>query len=150
MCVLPRPPHTNVFRVFVDIPDEQREEATLLMMGKDEICPAFWWGQADVPGWATTEVNVGDATWDGDVEEQLVDLGALFDSARTAVRVDIRSEATLRGTGGRHQPNPGPRGQSARLLWGDHCWGRLSARSSARWRPVSNVDSLSRSVVSEG
>ena len=89
--VLPQPPHTNAFRVFVEIPAEQLEEATLLMMEKDQICPAFWWGQADAPGWAMTEVNVGDATLGWDVEEQLAVLSALFDSARTAVPVDIGS-----------------------------------------------------------
>jgi len=39
-----------VFRVFVAIPTEQLEEANLPMLETDQICAAFWWGQADVPG----------------------------------------------------------------------------------------------------
>lgn len=81
--VLPQPPHTNAFRIFVDLPADRLEEATVGMMETDRVALAFWWRQAEVPGWAMTELNVGDATLDWDVKEQLAALSALFGNALT-------------------------------------------------------------------
>ena len=63
--VYPNPPHTNVFRVFADVPVEALEEATLRAMETDHVALAYWWRPAEVPGWTMTELNVGDATLDG-------------------------------------------------------------------------------------
>jgi threonine aldolase len=81
--VLPLPPHTNGFRVFVDLPADRLEEATVGMMETDKVALAFRWRRAEVPGWAMTEFNVGDATLDWDVKEQLDAVSALFANART-------------------------------------------------------------------
>lgn len=81
--VLPQPPHTNAFRVFVDLPADRLEDATVGMMETDRVALAFRWRQAEVPGWAMTEFHVGDATLDWDISEQLDALSALFANART-------------------------------------------------------------------
>lgn len=78
--VLPRPPHTNAFRVFVDVPHERLEEATVRVMETDKVALAGTWRPADVPGWAMSELTVGDATLDWGVDEQVAALQALFTS----------------------------------------------------------------------
>ena len=82
--VLPQPPHTNAFRVFVDLAVDRLEEATVRTMETDQVALAYWWRGAEVPGWAMTEINVGDATLGWDVEEQLAAMSALFASARAS------------------------------------------------------------------
>lgn len=81
--VLPQPPHTNAFRVFVDLPADRLEETTVRMMETDRVALASWWREADVPGWAMTELTVGDATLDWDVKEQVAALSTLYATART-------------------------------------------------------------------
>jgi hypothetical protein len=80
--VLPQPPHTNAFRVFVDLAADVLKEATVRAMEENGVALAYWWRAGEVPGWAMTELNVGDATLDWDVDEQLAALNALFASAR--------------------------------------------------------------------
>jgi hypothetical protein len=52
-------------------------------METDKVALAFRWRQAEVPGWAMTELNVGDATLDSDVKEQVDALRSLFADAKT-------------------------------------------------------------------
>jgi threonine aldolase len=86
MRVHPNPPHTNAFRVFADVPVEALEEATLRAMETDHIALAYWWRPAEVPGWTMTELHVGDATLDWDLEDQLAAMRGLFSSARRSGR----------------------------------------------------------------
>jgi threonine aldolase len=80
--VHPNPPHTNSFRLFVDLPADLLEEATVRIMEDDRVALAHWWGPSDVPGWAMTELNVGDATLDWDLEDQVAAMRGLFSTAR--------------------------------------------------------------------
>jgi threonine aldolase len=80
--VHPNPPHTNAFRVFVDLPVQVLDEATLRMMETDQVAMAFWWRPAEVPGWSMTELNVGDATLAWELEDQLAAMRALLGAAR--------------------------------------------------------------------
>jgi len=82
--VLPQPPHSNAFRLFVDVAHSQLEEAAVRMMETKQLAPASWWRAAEVPGWAMTEITVGDATLDWNVDEQVAVMAALFADARTA------------------------------------------------------------------
>ncbi|WP_404348663.1 hypothetical protein LG324_13495 [Phycicoccus jejuensis] len=84
--VHPDPPHTNAFRVFVDAPLEALEEATLRVMETDHVALASRWRPAEVPGWAMTELTVGDATLDWDVEDQLAAMRSLVSAARRGAR----------------------------------------------------------------
>ncbi|HSO03365.1 MAG TPA: beta-eliminating lyase-related protein [Candidatus Limnocylindrales bacterium] len=80
--VHPNPPHTNAFRVFADLSVELLDEATLRMMETDQVALPSWWRPAEVPGWAMTELYVGDATLAWDLEDQLAAMGGLFSLAR--------------------------------------------------------------------
>jgi threonine aldolase len=82
--VLPRPPHSNAFRLFVDVAHDRLEEAAVRMMEDQHLAPASWWRAAEVPGWAMTELTVGDATLDWDVDEQVAVMAALVADARPA------------------------------------------------------------------
>lgn len=84
--VHPDPPHTNAFRVFVDATVEALEEATLRDMETDHVALASWWRPAEVPGWAMTELTVGDATLDWDLEDQLAAMRTLVSVARRGAR----------------------------------------------------------------
>lgn len=84
--VHPDPPHTNAFRVFVDATVEALEEATLRAMETDHVALASWWRPAEVPGWAMTELTVGDATLDWDLEDQLAAMRTLVSAARRGAR----------------------------------------------------------------
>jgi threonine aldolase len=80
--VHPTPPQTNAFRIFVDLPSELLEEAGLRVMETERVALTSWWRPAEVPGWAMTELHVGDATLAWDVEDQVAALRDLFDVAR--------------------------------------------------------------------
>ena len=80
--VHPNPPHTNAFRVFADLPVEHLDEATLRVMETDQVALPSWWRPAEVPGWAMTELHVGDATLAWDLEDQLAAMRGLFSAAR--------------------------------------------------------------------
>jgi threonine aldolase len=80
--VHPNPPHTNAFRIFVDLPGELLEEAACRVMETDQVALASWWRPAEVPGWSMTELHVGDATLAWAIEDQLAALRDLFTAAR--------------------------------------------------------------------
>lgn len=84
--VLPVPPHTNAFRLFVDVSPDRLEAAVLRVMERDHLALTHWWQAADVPGWAMTELTVGDATLDWSVDEQVAALGRLIADARDTDR----------------------------------------------------------------
>jgi hypothetical protein len=66
----------------VDLPGELLEEAALRVMETDHVALASWWRPAEVPGWAMTELHVGDATLAWAVGDQLAALRDLFTAAR--------------------------------------------------------------------
>jgi threonine aldolase len=80
--VHPIPPHTNAFRVFAELPVELLDEATLRIMETDRVALPSWWRPAEVPGWAMTELHVGDATLAWALEDQLAAMRGLFSTAR--------------------------------------------------------------------
>lgn len=80
--VLPQPPHTNAFRVFVDATPERLDDEVVRVMTDDRVALAHGWGACEVPGWSMTELTVGDATLAWDVDAQLAALRGLFDAAR--------------------------------------------------------------------
>jgi threonine aldolase len=84
--VHPNPPHTNAFRVFVDLAGELLDEAGLRMMETDQVALVSWWRPAEVPGWAMTELHVGDATLARDVEAQLAAIRDMINAARQLAR----------------------------------------------------------------
>jgi threonine aldolase len=81
--VLPRPPHSNAYRLFVDVAHDRLDAATVRMMETQQVAPASWWRATEVPGWAMTEITAGDATLDWDVGEQIAAMTALFADARS-------------------------------------------------------------------
>lgn len=80
--VLPQPPHTNGFRLFVEAPAEALEEAMVHVMETDRVALPQRWRHADVPGWAMTEAVVGDATLAWPVAEQVDAVRGLLALAR--------------------------------------------------------------------
>jgi threonine aldolase len=80
--VHPNPPHTNAFRVFAELPVELLDEATLRTMETDQVALASWWRPAEVPGWSMTELHVGDATLEWDLEDQLAAMRSLVSATR--------------------------------------------------------------------
>jgi threonine aldolase len=80
--VLPEPPHTNAFRLFVDVPHEHLVETGLRIAETRHVALVLGWEAADVPGWALTEITVGDATLDWSLDEQLTALAEQIADAR--------------------------------------------------------------------
>ncbi|HEX6247796.1 MAG TPA: beta-eliminating lyase-related protein [Nocardioidaceae bacterium] len=80
--VMPSPPHTNAFRLFVDAGHEQLDLSAIEVMESSHVALTAWWRPADVPGWSMTEVSVGDATLAWDVEEQVAAVAELVARAR--------------------------------------------------------------------
>ncbi len=76
--VLPQPPHTNSFRLFVDVDEDRLVEAGLRTAEEQHVALAWNWVGADVPGWSMTELVTGDATLAWPVDEQ----AAAVDRAR--------------------------------------------------------------------
>ncbi|HET7902715.1 MAG TPA: beta-eliminating lyase-related protein [Candidatus Nanopelagicales bacterium] len=81
--VFPDPPHTNAFRLFVDVPHEHLAEAGLRIAEEEHVALVLGWEAADVPGWGLTEITVGDATLEWSVEDQVVALESLIELARS-------------------------------------------------------------------
>ena len=75
--VLPQPPHTNAFRLFVDAPTDALEDANMAVMESDKVALLGWCRPAEVPGWTMSELTVGDATLDWPVDQQIAAVEAL-------------------------------------------------------------------------
>ena len=80
--VFPEPPHTNAFRLFVDVGNERMNEAVLRTAESRHVSLLWGWITADVPGWSMTELTVGDATLGWPVDEQVAALAELVALAR--------------------------------------------------------------------
>jgi threonine aldolase len=81
--VLPQPPPTNAFRLFVDAPADVLEDANLTVMESDKVALLGWCRPAEVPGWTMSELTVGDATLAWPVDEQVAEVRALVDGVRS-------------------------------------------------------------------
>ncbi len=81
--VLPEPPHTNAFRLFVDVEVDRAREAALRVAEEQHVALVFGWDAADVPGWSLTEITAGDATLAWTVAEQVEALEGMLALART-------------------------------------------------------------------
>jgi threonine aldolase len=82
--VHPRPPQTNAFVLYADVPAEALDEAALELA---ETTGTWALGRvvaADVPGWAATEVVVGTATMDWSVPELVELFSTLVQRAASA------------------------------------------------------------------
>ena len=88
VCALPDPPHTNAFRLFVDVRHEHLLEAGLRIAEERKVALLLGWEAADVPGWAMTEITVGDATLDWSLDEQLIAVAGQVADARTLAAAD--------------------------------------------------------------
>ena len=80
--VLPEPPHTNAFRLFVEAPSDALEDANVEVMEDDKLALLGRCRATEVPGWTMTELTVGDATLEWDVEDQVAALDALVRRVR--------------------------------------------------------------------
>jgi len=81
--VLPEPPHTNAFRVFVDVDHDALTEAGIQTAEERRVALLLGWSGADVPGWSMSELTVGDATLAWSVDDQVTALAAQIDLARS-------------------------------------------------------------------
>ncbi len=81
--VNPDPPHTNAFQLYVDVAHGDLAEAGLRIAEETRTALVLGWDAADVPGWAFTEITVGDATLAWSLDEQLTVLADQIALART-------------------------------------------------------------------
>ena len=77
--VSPSPPHTTAFRIHVPRAVHDLDERRVVAMEREHVALTPRWAASDVPGWSWTELGVGPATMDWDVDE----------AARTLVRVFV-------------------------------------------------------------
>lgn len=80
--VLPEPPQTNAFRLFVDAAPERLDLAAIEHMERTHTALTGGWRAADVPGWSMTEVTAGDATLAWPVDEQVAAMSDLVARAQ--------------------------------------------------------------------
>jgi threonine aldolase len=67
--VFPEPPHTNAFRIHVPRPAAEVDERVVTLMETERLALTPPFTDADVPGWAWTELTVGAVTMEWDPEE---------------------------------------------------------------------------------
>ncbi len=67
--VFPEPPHTNAFRIHVPRPAAEVDERVVALMETERIALTPPFIDADVPGWAWTELTVGAGTMEWDPEK---------------------------------------------------------------------------------
>ncbi|MEU4626138.1 beta-eliminating lyase-related protein [Actinoplanes sp. NPDC023801] len=73
--VFPQPPHTHQFRLWLPGPADALNEAVLTMAERDRIWFAGNWRDADVPGWAMTEMTVAGPALDWTADD-VAEVGA--------------------------------------------------------------------------
>jgi threonine aldolase len=82
--VHPQPPHTNAFVLYADVPASALREAALKLAETSGTWALGRVADADVPGWAATELVVGPATLEWSVDELVDVVAALVERARRA------------------------------------------------------------------
>ena len=76
--VTPQPPHTNAFRVHVERVVDDLDERRVVAMEREQVRLSPPWSASDLPGWSWTELVVGPATMDWDVDEAVETLRRVF------------------------------------------------------------------------
>ena len=82
----PSPPQTNAFVLYADVPAAALDEAALQLAETSATWALGRVAEADVPGWAATEVVVGPATMAWSVPELVEVLAGLVERARQTAR----------------------------------------------------------------
>jgi threonine aldolase len=67
--VTPQPPHTNAFRIHVEREVADLDERRVVAMEREQVRLSPPWFASDTPGWSWTELTVGPATMQWDVDE---------------------------------------------------------------------------------
>jgi threonine aldolase len=67
--VTPQPPHTNAFRIHVEREVADLDERRVAAMETDHVRLSPPWSASETPGWSWTELVVGPATMEWDVDE---------------------------------------------------------------------------------
>jgi threonine aldolase len=76
--VTPNPPHTNAFRIHVEREVADLDERRVLAMEQDHVRLTPPWAASDVPGWSWTELVVGPATVEWELDEVVDTLRRVF------------------------------------------------------------------------
>lgn len=76
--VSPSPPHTTAFRIHVQRTADDLDERRVAAMEREHVTLTPPWKSSDVPGWSWTEVGVGPATMEWDVDEAAETLVRVF------------------------------------------------------------------------
>lgn len=66
--VTPQPPHTNAFRIHVEREVADLDERRVVAMERDRVRLSPPWFASDTPGWSWTELVVGPATMEWEVD----------------------------------------------------------------------------------
>ncbi|MDT0215335.1 beta-eliminating lyase-related protein [Rothia sp. ARF10] len=76
--VTPQPPHTNAFRVHVERAVHDLNERRVAAMERERVRLSPPWSGSEVPGWSWTELVVGPATTEWDLDEAAETLARVF------------------------------------------------------------------------
>ncbi|HYN67483.1 MAG TPA: beta-eliminating lyase-related protein [Ornithinibacter sp.] len=76
--VTPQPPHTNAFRIHVERDAADLDERRVVAMERDQVRLSPPWSASDAPGWSWTELTVGPATLQWDVDEAVETLVRVY------------------------------------------------------------------------
>ena len=76
--VTPQPPHTNAFRVHVEREVPDLDERRVVAMEREHVRLSPPWFASDTPGWSWTELVVGPATMEWEVEAAVDTLVRVF------------------------------------------------------------------------
>ena len=74
----PSPPHSTAFRIHVERDVDDVNERRVVAMEREHLALTPRWASSDVPGWSWTELGVGPATMEWDVDEAAVTLVRVF------------------------------------------------------------------------
>jgi hypothetical protein len=66
--VTPQPPHTNAFRIHLEREVADLDERRVVAMERDHVRLTPPWSASDTPGWSWTELVVGPATMEWEVD----------------------------------------------------------------------------------
>ena len=76
--VTPQPPHTNAFRVHVEREVADLDERRVVAMERDHVRLSPPWSASDLPGWSWTELVVGPATMEWEVDDLVETLSGVY------------------------------------------------------------------------
>jgi threonine aldolase len=76
--VTPQPPHTNAFRLHVEREVVDLDERRVVAMERDHVRLSPPWFASDTPGWSWTELTVGPATMEWEVDQAVDVLVRVF------------------------------------------------------------------------